>query len=266
VSDAVKLEIADSLAWIRLGDAATRNALSFEMIAELTEMFGRLEDDIAVKCLVLTGEGGAFCSGANVKEMRDRAGFSAGSPIDIKERLAGSVQKMALALHALSIPTIAAVGGPAYGAGFDLALLCDIRIAATNAVFAESFLKLGVVSGDGGAWLLNRVAGPQVAAFLTYTADPVGAEDAQRLGIVLRCVPPEELEAEVRKLAARISDKPAHSIRAAKRLLRQAQEGSSLASHLELAANMHGVLQHTEDQKEAVRAFFEKRSPRYVNR
>ena len=262
----VRLTVDGAVATIVLSDPPTRNSLSFPMIAELTRLVRELNGDIAVKCLILTGEGDAFSSGANVKEMRDRAGFSAGSPLEIKQRLADSVQAMALALHALEIPTIAAVGGPAYGAGFDLALLCDLRIAATNAVFAETFLKLGVVSGDGGAWLLPRILGPQLAAYLTYTAEPISAAEAERIGLVLKVVEPAALAAEARALADRIANKPAHSLRAAKRLLRQSLEGGTLATHLELAANMHGVLQHTEDQKEAVAAFFEKRPPNFVNR
>jgi enoyl-CoA hydratase/carnithine racemase len=266
MSGTVRCETGGGIAWITISDPPTRNSLSFPMIEEMTEHLRRLDGDISVRCVVITGEGDAFSSGANVKEMRAGQGFSAGAPIDIKERLAGTVQRMVLTLHALPIPTIAAVGGPAYGAGLDLAMFCDMRIASTKAVFAETFLKLGVVSGDGGSWLLHRLLGPQLAAYLTYTAEPIDAAEAARVGLVLKVVEPDALAAEAKRLAERVANKPAHSIRAAKRLLRQAAEGGTLATHLELAGNMHGVLQHTKDQKEAVAAFFEKRGPVFKDR
>lgn len=266
MTGSVRLQAEGEIATIIVSDPATRNSLSLPMIAEITALCRAISLDPAFRCVIVTGEGDSFSSGANIKEMRSGGGFSAGAPIEIKERLSETVQAMALAVHGLDIPTIAAVGGPAFGAGFDLALMCDIRIASSKALFGETFLKLGVVSGDGGAWLLPRLLGPQVAAYLTYTAEPISAAEAERIGLVLKVVEPEMLAAEARGLGQRIADKPLHALRAAKRLLRQSLEGGTFATHLELAANMQGVLQNSEDQKEAVRAFFERRRPTFVNR
>jgi len=266
MSGSVRLDIDGPIATVTLSDPETRNALSFPMIAEVTALCERLNRDRAIHCTVFTGEGPGFCSGANVKDMRSGGGFSAGTPLEIKQRLADTVQRMALAVYGLEMPTIAAVGGPAHGAGMDLTLLCDMRIASDDAVFAESFLRLGVVSGDGGAWLLPRVLGPQLAYFMTFTADAVSAQEALRCGLVLKCVARDQLAAETSALAERIAAKPAPALRAAKRLLRQSLEGGTLPSNLEMAGNMHGVLQNSEDQKEAVKAFFERRPPRFVGR
>lgn len=266
MSAALRLQVDGAVATVTLDAPETRNALTFPMITELTRICGELNADRSIHCVVFTGAGDAFCSGANVKELRAGGGFAGGTPLEIKQRLAESVQRMALAVHGLEMPTLAAIGGPAYGAGMDLALLCDMRIASREAVFSESFLRLGVVSGDGGAWLLPRILGPQLACLLTFTADAVGAEEALRYGLVLKCVEGAALADEARAIAARIAAKPGQALRAAKRLLRQSMEGGSLATHLEMAGHMHGVLYHTEDQKEAMASFFERRPPVFTGR
>lgn len=157
---------------------------------------------------------------------------------------------------------VAAVNGPAVGAGFDLALMCDLRVAAEGATFAESFVRLGLVSGDGGAWWLPRVIGAARAAQMTLTGDPIDARQAADWGIVSQVCPAERLREEALALARRVARHPPLSLRLNKRLLRES-ERLTLAQSLELAAGLQSIVQHTADQREAVDAFVTKREPRF---
>jgi enoyl-CoA hydratase/carnithine racemase len=197
--------------------------------------------------------------------MRDREHHFAGNPAEMRQSYDGGVQRLARAFFALDVPVVAAVNGPAIGAGLDLALMCDIRIASEAAVFAESFIRLGLVSAAGGSWLLQRVAGAAAAAELTLTGDEIDARRALELGIVSQVVPGEQLVAAARSIAARIARHPAHAIRMNKRLLRDGGQ-QSLEATLSLAASMQGLAQHTEDHREAVVATLDKRIPQYQDR
>jgi enoyl-CoA hydratase/carnithine racemase len=168
-------------------------------------------------------------------------------------------------MYGLEAPSIAAVNGAAVGAGCDLAAMCDMRIAARSASFAESFLRVGLVSGDGGAWFLPRAVGMSKACEMTFTGDFVGSEEALRIGLVSKVVDDEQLMDAAMALARRIAAQPVHSLRLTKRLLRESQQ-LSLASALELASSMQALAQHTRDQHEAVLAFSEKREPKFEGR
>jgi len=147
-----------------------RNAISTPQdIEEIRAFCASMQSDPSVKAVIVTGAGSAFCAGGNVKDMRDRRGIFAGSPYDLRNRYRLGIQQIPLALYELEVPTIAAINGPAIGAGLDLACMCDVRIASDSAVFAESFVKLGIVPGDGGAWLLPRIVGNARASLLTLT-------------------------------------------------------------------------------------------------
>jgi enoyl-CoA hydratase/carnithine racemase len=160
----------------------------------------------------------------------------------------------------VEVPTIAAVNGPAIGAGCDLACMCDIRIASERASFAESFVKVGLVAGDGGAWLLPRIVGMSRAAEMSFTGEPLSAAEALQCGLVSRVVPEQELLPEARKLAAKIASNPGQALRMTKRLLREGQH-SRLESVLEMAAALQSLAHTTHDHEEAVTAFLEKRPP-----
>jgi enoyl-CoA hydratase/carnithine racemase len=147
------------------------------------------------------------------------------------------------------VPTIAAVNGPAIGAGLDLACMCDIRVASTAATFAESFVTLGIIPGDGGAWLLQRVVGYAKAAELTFTGEVIRAEEALAIGLVSRVVQPEDLLATARDLAVRIARNPPHALRMAKRLMREAQT-ARFDSILELSAAFQAIAHHSTDNRE----------------
>lgn len=251
----------DDIALIVINRAETRNALSGEdMFAAFETLVDDLNADLSVRAAVLTGAGTAFCSGGNLAKMRDRTGMFAGTPEEITERYRQGIQRIPRALARLQVPLIAAVNGPAIGAGNDLACMCDVRIASTTARFAESFVKVGIVPGDGGCWLLPRVVGQAVAAEMALTGDTIGADEAQRIGLVTRVVLPDELLPEALKLAGRISANPPQVIRWTKQLLQQART-CTLDEALDAAGRLQGQAHHTADHAEAVAAFFEKRTP-----
>lgn len=219
--------------------------------------------DTNVRCIILTGAGSAFSAGGNIKDLQAGTGIFGGSPHDQTSSYRSGIQRVPRALNRLEVPVIAAVNGPAVGAGCDLAMMCDLRIASTRAFFAESFVKLGLIPGDGGAWLLTKALGPARAAEMTLTGDPVGAELALDWGIVSQVVEPEELLSAARALAERIVVNPPLAVRMAKRLLREAQS-LNLHSSLELAAPLQAVAHHTKDHHEALSAMAEKRPGHYT--
>ena len=236
-----------------------RNALSTQaQWDELVDCCARVRADESVKAVILTGAGTAFSAGGNVKDMRDKKGIAGGSPYAVFKGYQGGIQRIPLSLHQLEVPTIAAVNGPAIGAGCDLACMCDIRIASEQATFAESFVKLGIIPGDGGAWLLQRAIGYQRAAELTFTGDAIDAHAALAMGLVTRVVAPEALMPSARDLAARIAANSAPALRMAKQLLRQAQT-ARFDETLQLSAALQALAHHTPEHDAAVAAFFARR-------
>jgi enoyl-CoA hydratase/carnithine racemase len=263
MSDPVLFEQEGGVVTLILNEPETRNAISPAITEALIQYCDRINRDMSIGCVIVTGAGKSFSSGGNVKEMRERTGLFAGTPAEIRRGYQHGIQRIPMAMYNLEVPTIAAVNGHAVGAGCDLSLMCDIRIAADDAEFAESFLRMGLVSGDGGAWFLSRLVGPSRAAEMTFTGEFIKADEAVRLGIASRAVPQAELMDSARALARRIAAQPPHSLRLCKKLLREAPQ-LGLAAHLEMAAGMQALVQHTADQREAVDAFFEKRRPRYT--
>ena len=260
-SDPLLYQQHGAVVLLTLNRPDTRNALSGEaMFSAFETAFARLNADPSVRAAVLTGAGSAFCSGGNVAEMRDRGGMFAGSPEQIAAAYKAGIQRIPRAFQTLAVPIIAAVNGPAIGAGNDLACMCDIRIAASTARFAESFVKLGIVPGDGGCWLLPRVVGASKAAEMALTGDAIDAAEALRCGLVSRVVAPEALLDAAMALAQRIAANPPQVLRWTKQLLRQAQSGT-LDEALDQAGVFQGLAHHTADHAEAISAFFDKRPP-----
>jgi enoyl-CoA hydratase/carnithine racemase len=243
-----------------------RNAISG---AEDMDAIERLCADVAadpgVRAVILTGAGSAFCAGGNVKDMAARQGMFAGSPYALRNAYRSGIQRIPMALYELEVPVVAAVNGAAIGAGLDLACMCDIRIAADTAKFAESFVKLGIVPGDGGAWLLPRVIGMARASLMTLTGDTIDASAALEYGLVSAVAPADGLLAAAREVALRIAANPGHATRLAKRLLREGQD-MKLAPLLELSAAYQALAHHTHDHEEAVAAMLEKRAPALEDR
>lgn len=246
------------VALVTLNQSEARNPLDDGMVAELIGAIGEINADPGISCMVLTGAGPAFCAGGNVKDMRDRKGLFSGSPAEMRTRYMYGIQRIPLAMYGLEVPAIAAVNGPAVGAGCDLAMMCDMRIAAERASFAESFLRVGLISGDGGAWFLPRVVGLSRAYQMAFTGEPVKAAQALEWGFVSEVVASEHLIPSAMAVAERIAAHPPQALRMMKRLIRDGAE-STLAQNLELAAAMQPIVQHAKDHIEAVTALHEKR-------
>lgn len=259
----ILFERRGAVALLTLNRPATRNALDGEaMYAAFETLFDQLNADTSLRAAVLTGAGSAFCSGGDVARMRERSGMFAGSPAQIAENYRNGIQRIPRAFQRLQVPIIAAVNGAAIGAGNDLACMCDIRIASTAARFAESFVKVGIVPGDGGCWLLPRVVGASKAAEMAFTGDAIDAAEALRIGLVSRLVEPQALLDEALALAARIAANPPQVLRWTKQLLLQARTGT-LDEALDAAGHFQGLAHHTVDHAQALAAFFEKRAPRF---
>lgn len=254
-SDFVVYEQHGAVVTLTLNAPDSRNALSSGAEWQaVVDACARIQSDSSVKVAILTGAGSAFCAGGNVKDFRDKRGLAAGSAMEIRERYRQGIQRIPLAFHQLDVPTIAAVNGPAIGAGCDLACMADIRIASSRASFAESFVKLGIIPGDGGAWLLQRVVGYARAAEMSFTGRLVDAEQALAMGLVSRVVAPEALLDEARALAGEMAVHPGQALRMTKRLMREAQSGR-LDTVLELSA-AYQALCHTSPEHEAAVAAF----------
>lgn len=259
----LKLERDGAILKVTLNDPDTRNALtSPEQFQEIVSLCDELRQDYSVKVLILTGAGSSFCAGGNVKDMRDRAGIFAGSPLALRDSYRNGIQRIPTALYNLDIPIVAAINGHAIGAGLDLTCMCDVRIAAQGAKFSESFVKLGIVPGDGGAWLLPRVIGMPKASLMALTGDMIDAQQALEYGLVTEVVPREQLDDAALAIAQRIAANPAHGLRLTKRLLREGQH-MRLDSLLEMSAAYQSIAHHTHDHEEAVSAFLEKRVPEF---
>lgn len=243
-----------------------RNAISSdEDIGAIVDFCASVAGDRTVRAVVLTGAGSAFCAGGNVKDMAARTGMFAGSPFTLRDGYRHGIQRIPMALYELEVPVVAAVNGAAIGAGLDLACMCDVRIASDRARFAESFVKLGIVPGDGGAWLLPRVIGMARATLMTLTGDPIDAATALEYGLVTAVVPADRLLEEAQDVARRIAANPGHATRLAKRLLREGQD-MKLAPLLELSAAYQALAHHTHDHEEAVAAMLEKRPASFEDR
>ena len=242
----------------------SRNPISDDdMVAAIVDAVDAANANPEVRVVILTGAGKAFSAGGDVKKMRDRAGMFGGHPHQMRNGYRYGIQQIPLALQRLDVPLIAAVNGPAVGAGCDLTAMADMRIASETAWFAESFVKLGIIPGDGGAWFLPRLVGPARAAEMTLTGDRVDAKTALEWGLVSRVVAPEDLMTEARSLADRVAVNPPHAVRMAKKLLKES-DGSSLSSLLELSAAMQPLAHHAPDHEEAIEAFLDKRDAHFT--
>lgn len=249
MTDDILLDSDGAIARLTLNRPEARNALTgTDMISAFVEAIRTTERSDA-RVLIIAGAGEAFSAGGDVKQMADRAGMFSGDPYDLGEGYRETIQQLTRTLVNTDLVTIAAVNGPAIGAGFDIALACDLRVGAPTARFAHTFIDLGILPGDGGAWLLTRVVGSQRAAELAFTARMIDAATAVDYGILL------SVENDVRSaadaLAATIAARPAHSLRMTKRLLRHAGT-ADLEMFLDLTAAMQAIAHTTDDHRRAV--------------
>jgi 2-(1,2-epoxy-1,2-dihydrophenyl)acetyl-CoA isomerase len=259
----VKLDVRGAVATMTINRPEAMNALGEPGDGDaFAAACAEITANRAIRCAILTGAGRAFSAGGNVKAMQNREGAFAGAPYEVAQGYRTNIHRIARSLYGLEVPLIAAVNGPAIGLGNDVACFADIRIAADTAKFGVTFLKLGLIPGDGGAWLLPRTIGMSRAAELLFTGDVIDAATAEKWGLVSRVAPADQLMAEAEALAAKIAAQPPQALRTAKLLLRQGQT-VTYDTLLELSAASQALMHHTADHQEGVAAILEKRAPRF---
>ncbi len=256
---AVLVDRTDGIATLTLNRPEARNALDIAMREELVGAFDEIERDATARVVILTGAGGHFCAGGDVKSMQRKH-----TAIEGRERVE-LLNRFVLRLFNFPKPVIAMVDGFAVGAGCNIALGCDMIVASDRARFGEVFLKIGLVPDGGGTWLLPRLVGLAKAKELVLTAEIIDAAEALRIGLVNRVVPAAELESVTRGLAAKIAAGPPIAATLAKALLNRAAT-VDLAAALEGEAFGQSNAITSEDHAEGVRAFLEKRAPRFQGR
>lgn len=260
--------VENGVATLTLNQPERRNPLGDAMIEEVVSALESFRLDDAAKVLIVTGSGAAFCSGGDLKmigDWQDADGGTKFDPIAQRERYRRGIQRIPLTFARIDKPVIAAVNGSAIGAGNDLALMADIRIASEKAKFGESFCRVGLAPGDGGAFFLTRLVGLEKACELIFTGDIIDAAEALRIGMIGRVVPHEKLMDEARALAARIAKGATLAHKMAKFAIYRGLH-QTLEESLEMMALMQSMLHGTEDHVEGVNAFFEKREPKFKGR
>ncbi len=252
------LRVEDGYAVLTFERDELRNALTgTALIDDICNTLDWANANSQMRCLVLTGAGKGFSSGGNINDMLDKKDMFAGSPAEISEGYRRGIQRLSLAMHSAELPLIAAVNGAAVGAGFDLACMCDIRIGCSETRFGETFVNLGIIPGDGGAWFLQRLVGYQRAAELTFSGRLIGANEALAMGLLLELVESEQLLARACELAADFASKPPQALRMSKRLMKSAQR-MELPDFLDLCASYQAACHHSEDHRLALEAFVNK--------
>jgi len=267
-TETLQARIEDGVAYLVMNRPERRNALSDEMFRGMAAALLEAETAADVRCVVLTGAGGAFCSGGDVKGMA--AGTGRGGPgVTLDERIHRqrlSQRETAGRIYRMPKPVIASLPGAAAGAGLSLALACDLRIAAESAVLTTAFAKVGFSGDYGGTFFLTHLVGSAKARELYYLSDRIDAKEAERLGLVNRVVPDAALEAETRALAQRLAAGATVAFRYMKENLNRAAEGANAEECLDLEATHHVHTGLTEDHRDAAKAFVEKRAPVFKGR
>lgn len=246
------------VALLTLNRAEKLNAFTHAMIGEWRTHLDQAAADPAVKAIVITGAGKAFCAGGDADEMAMRGKLGS---IERKDYLWQHVHGIALAMERLDKPVLAAVNGTARGAGCDMALMCDIRIAAQSTVFAESYIHMGLIAGDGGSYYLPRLVGTARALEIFWTGREVAADEAERIGMVNRVVPDDQVLPATLAMARRIAAQAQLAVRMFKRSVYQGMD-MTLASHLDMVSSHMSVLRDTDDHRERLAAFLQRRAAR----
>src|SRR5438105_4798587 len=267
MSDFIRTERDGRVVTLTLDRPAVRNAIgSHADCAEMVDAIECAAADPGVAALVITGAGAAFCAGGDLAAMRERRGIGPlDSPLATRDNYRAGVQRIPQTLWQCEVPTLAAINGAAIGVGLDLALMCDIRIAAAGARLAASFIKMGIVPGDGGAYFLPRAVGWSKAAEMMFTGEPLSAEEGLACGLVSRVVPAGDVLAEAQALAHRIAANPPQTLRLVKRLLRAAQH-ARLPEVLQLSAAFQALAHETADHREALAALVDKRPATFTGK
>jgi 2-(1,2-epoxy-1,2-dihydrophenyl)acetyl-CoA isomerase len=257
VEQHIRVHVHDSVGLIQFNRPEKMNAIGAVTRQQLGEAIKQAERDDAIRVVVLTGSGRAFCSGADVTEMEQGGGLR--TPEDVGNVLRNEYMPMLTRLRTMPKPVIAAMNGPAVGIGASFALACDIRIATPEAYLLEAFINIGLAPDGGVSWLLPRLAGTGVAYEMFFTGKPLQAADAHRLGVINRIVPADRLEAEVRELANQLAAQPRQAMAGAKRAVNHALE-SSYEEALEFESYLQEAQAASPEFAEGVAAFLAKRA------
>ena len=261
MSEDLVFTVEDGIATIRLNRPERLNAFTHSMLDAWAEAIEHSKKDERIRAVVVTGTGRGFCSGGDVKAMRER-NAEGQSAFARKSHVLERVHRIPRLLDDFDKPYIAAINGVAAGAGLDLALMADIRFAAESARMGETYIKVGLISGEGGSWLLPRLVGLPRALELLWTGDMIDAREAERIGLVNKTLPDAELLPHTYAFARRLAAQPAHALRLMKRAVYQGLR-MDLRSTLDMLSSHIGVISTTEDHREAVAAFNEKRPPKF---
>ncbi|MHA6770317.1 enoyl-CoA hydratase-related protein [Sphingobium ummariense] len=260
---AMKLKRDGPVAILTLDRPAAMNPLGAAGDGETVRaLCDEINSDLSIRSVILTGEGKAFCAGGDVKAIADPAGAFAGSALKIRDYYQANIHRLALALRGVQVPLIAAVNGAAIGLGCDVACMADIRLAGRSAKFGATFLKLGLVPGDGGSWLLPRIIGASRASELFYTGKIINAQTAHKWGLVSEVLDDDALPQAALALAKQVASMPSHSLRLTKMLIRQG-EATGYDQALQDAALAQAISHATPDHREGVAAVIEKREPQF---
>ncbi|MFW5965880.1 MAG: enoyl-CoA hydratase-related protein, partial [Persicimonas sp.] len=249
----VLYEVDDHIATITLNRPEARNAYSSRMTAELLEALDDAEYDDAVRAVIVTGAGPTFCAGGDLKAMRDKSGMFSGDPVELRDNYLRGLQRIPRRFDQFEKPVVAAINGHAIGAGLDLSLMCDIRIASSEAKFGSTFARVGVIPGDGGAYLLTRVVGFSKAVELVLTARLIEADEALDIGLISESVEPDEVLERARRTADEIASLPPKAVKMAKAALYRSVD-RDIETALQLTAALQSCVQHTDEHLEAVEA------------
>lgn len=260
--ETIQFEKADGVARLTLNRPDRLNSFNVQMHEEVRSVLDSVREDAECRVLVLTGAGRAFCAG---QDLGDRAVAPGATAPDLGESIELRYKPLVLALSSLPKPVIAAVNGVAAGAGANIALACDIVIAAKSASFIQSFAKLGLVPDSGGTWSLPRLVGPARAIGLSFLGDKLPAEQAAAWGMIWRCVDDAELAPAVEQLARQLAVAPTRGLARTKEAIRTSG-GRTLEQQLDLERDFQRELGYSADYAEGVAAFTEKRAPRFIGR
>ncbi|MGQ9370447.1 2-(1,2-epoxy-1,2-dihydrophenyl)acetyl-CoA isomerase PaaG [Azospirillum sp. ST 5-10] len=262
MAETILLDVADGVAQVTLNRPDKLNAFTAAMHAELREALAAVRKDRTVRCLLLTGTGRGFCTG---QDLAARVAPPDGAPPDLGESLETNYNPLVRTLRTLEVPVVCAVNGVAAGAGANLALACDIVLAARSARFVQSFSRVGLIPDSGGTWTLPRLVGHARAMALVMLGEPVPAEQAEAWGMIWKAVDDERLMAEATDVARRLAAAPTRGLALAKKAL-QASSTNTLDRQLELERDCQRLAGRTADYREGVTAFLEKRQPRFEGR
>lgn len=258
------VELKKQSLWITLNRPEASNAYSSGMVKSLVEVLKFADFDNNVRVIVITGAGKNFCAGGDIKAMKSKEGMFAGDSNQLREAYQAGIQQIPLTISNLKTPLIAMVNGAAVGAGCDLAAMCDLRIVSDQATFAETFAKVGLVPGDGGAFFITRLIGFGKAMEMFMTCKTFSAVEALKMGLVNEVVLPNELKNKTEELVEKLTALPPIALQMTKKAITNAYQ-SDLSSHLELMAAYQGITQRSSDHFKALDGMLEKRKPDFTH-